>query len=573
MSEENTEVETYFGRCRCCLSYGYLKNMWTEHKFEEGTEIYGEMLVQCFALTWNISEAAVDQDQICETCIGRLRDAHDFKKTVMDSQEELLQQIDDTDVKEEKFEVEFLDEYNDSDEDVEAGYADTEYTATTGDTMDSVKNETEYEEVEFLEDDDEESSQAVDTDTSQVTDQPTPARRKKRPGRQDPDDEAPKRKWPKKLPKSERYKTYKQYSEEDLRNCLEEVRNQELSANEAAQKYNIPMKTVCGKLREEPKGQADSYREKSYQLLKEIKAILTFTNATPYKSKNVRYYCAYCSTDGPHFEDPDDLRTHTRTAHVTHRTEKIEYAMRPYWSNEILKLDIDNLLCTVCCVVINNWNDMFKHLKQKHNVLLDQAYTRVIPYILKPDLKCALCKESFSNYLHLDGHMNAHYNNYVCVDCGDTFLAQTRLKQHAKIHNVGKYPCSKCDKIFSLQKYRRKHEQLVHEQALKFKCLHCPEKFNGEYMRYLHCLEAHKEKVKIVTCELCGQTFSWRQHYLTHMRKKHYQNSPPDLESDGQVEMVKNKQGEKKFECSVCPKKYTTLNSLKQHKKQHETEK
>lgn len=51
MSVEKTEVETFFGRCRCCLAYGYLKNMWVEHQFEGEAEVYGEMLVQCFALT------------------------------------------------------------------------------------------------------------------------------------------------------------------------------------------------------------------------------------------------------------------------------------------------------------------------------------------------------------------------------------------------------------------------------------------------------------------------------------------------------------------------------------------
>lgn len=314
-----------------------------------------------------------------------------------------------------------------------------------------------------------------------------------------------------------------------------------------------------------------------YQLIKEIKAILTFTNATPFKSKNIRYYCAYCSTDGPHFEDADDLRTHTRTEHVHHRIEKIEYAMRPYWTNEVIKLDIENLLCTVCCVVINSWNDMFKHLKEKHNVILDQAYNRAIPYILKPDLQCALCKESYSNYLHLDGHMNAHYNNYVCDDCGDTFLAQNRLKQHVKIHNTGKFNCSFCDKVFTLQKYRRKHEELIHKQLTKFKCMYCTEKFTGEYLRHLHCLEAHPEKVKTITCEFCGDSFTWKQYYTSHIRKKHQRKKPFEC-SKCDKKFFSNYElkdhmlrhvGVKNFECPICHKRYVSMNSLKQHGKQH----
>lgn len=321
----------------------------------------------------------------------------------------------------------------------------------------------------------------------------------------------------------------------------------------------------------------DSSREKMYRLIREIKAILTFTNATPYKSKCVRYYCAYCSTDGPHFEDPDDLRTHTRVEHVAHRTEKIEYALRPYWMNEVLKIDIENLLCNVCCIVINNWNEMFKHLIEKHNVALDQAYTRVIPYVLRPNLQCALCKESFSNYLHLDGHMNAHYNNYVCDDCGDTFLSQNRLKQHVKIHNIGKFECSFCDKVFTLHKYKKKHEELVHELVSKFKCVYCPEKFTGEHLRHMHTLENHPDKVKTITCEYCGDTFTWRQHYLNHLRKKHQSKKPYECSKCSKKfyrnyelkEHMLRHVGTKNFECTICTKRYVSANSLKAHLKQH----
>ncbi|KAJ8705688.1 hypothetical protein PYW08_012734 [Mythimna loreyi] len=591
MSVEKTEVETFFGRCRCCLAYGYLKNMWIEHQFDGEAEVYGEMLVECFALTWEHSEDSMEQDQICEQCIFRLRDASDFKKVVLNSQEELLQEFENenslnVNIKEERLEEEFLEEYKTEvtadTTDFTYEEEDTEFDMDTADNMTGVKDETEYEEIEYLEDEDASVvNDAFDTDSSQQTDQSKQVRsRRKQPRHHDLHDvEAPQRKWPKKLPKSERQKTYKQYSEVDLRKCLEEVRNNVLTANEASIKYDIPKKTICAKIRAKPNAdeEVETNREKMFQLIKEIKTILTFTNATPYKSKNIRYYCAYCSTDGPHFEDPDDLRTHTRTEHVGHRTEKIEYAMRPYWMNEVIKLDIENLLCTVCCVVINNWNEMFRHLKDKHNVHLDQAYTRVIPYVLRSNLQCALCKESFSNYLHLDGHMNAHYNNYVCDDCGDTFLARTRLKQHIQIHNTGKFSCSFCEKVFTLQKYRRKHEETVHEQRAKYRCQYCPERFAGEYLKHLHCLSAHPETVKTITCEFCGDSFTWKQYYTAHIRKKHQNKKPYECSKCnkkffGNYELKEHMLrhvGVKNFECPICHKRYVSTNSLKQHMKQH----
>ncbi|XP_026743965.1 zinc finger protein 583-like isoform X3 [Trichoplusia ni] len=578
MSEVKNEIATYFGRCKCCLSYGYLKNMWTEHQFEGESEVYGEMLVDCFALTWDSSES-IDQDQICEQCVNRLRDACDFKKIVLTSQEDFYRQLGDGDDKDtipklEDCDEEYLMVYKEADSDT-ADTADTDTADMDVSVNDASACDEEYEDVEYLEDEVGGDAKEALVATSSTQAQ-KPKRRRKADTPTDSDDGV-KRKWPKRLPKNERFKTYKQYTEENLRQCLEAVRSGEITPNDAARKYNIPKKTICAKMRLEPTEEADSNREKTFRLVREIKAILTYTNATPYKSKSIRYYCAYCSTDGPNFEDPDDLRSHTRTEHIHDRIEKIEYAMRPYWMNEVLKLDIDNLLCTVCCIVINNWNEMFRHLREKHNVHLDQAYTRVIPYVLRSDLQCALCKESFSNYMHLDGHMNAHYNNYVCDDCGVTFLAQNRLKQHVKIHNIGKYPCSMCKKVFSLEKYRRKHEETVHKQMCKFKCLYCPEKFTGEYVRHLHCLEAHKDKVKTITCEQCGKVFTWRQYYMNHMKKKHdnirnYECDECDKKFFSNYELkdhVLRHIGKKNYECGVCHKKYYSMLALKQHGKQH----
>lgn len=51
MTSESKEVETFFGRCRCCLSYSYLKNMWKEYYFQGKLEIYAQMLEQCYGFS------------------------------------------------------------------------------------------------------------------------------------------------------------------------------------------------------------------------------------------------------------------------------------------------------------------------------------------------------------------------------------------------------------------------------------------------------------------------------------------------------------------------------------------
>lgn len=224
--------------------------------------------------------------------------------------------------------------------------------------------------------------------------------------------------------------------------------------------------------------------------------------------------------------------------------------MRPFYFNEILKLDIVNLTCTVCCTPIDSWNDMFTHLKELHDVELDQAYTRVIPYLLNEKLLCALCNEKFPAFHVIDGHMNAHYSNYICDDCGDTFLAESRLKKHVENHSVGKHPCSECGKVFSLDKYRKKHFDNVHSGEPKTKCVYCNQKFKGDYARHQHVLEQHKEKIKKTTCEECGKEFQWRPYYLKHMRLMH-------------------KKKEKKHKCNLCDKSFKMNYELKNHMDWH----
>lgn len=291
----------------------------------------------------------------------------------------------------------------------------------------------------------------------------------------------------------------------------------------------------------------------NYGLIKEIQTILTYTNATPYKSKSGRYYCAYCSTEGPNFEDADDLRLHCKTEHAAERIRGIEIIMRPAWKNEVLKMDIANLHCTFCFTEIDHWNGMFSHLKTKHDVDLDEAYSKVIPYCLTSDLLCCLCNAKFPTYHMLDSHMNAHYNNYVCGQCGETYISESRLKKHSETHMSARFKCQYCDKVFTLDRYRRKHINYVHKKNMKFKCVYCPEVFNGEYPRHFHCLEVHKEKVKTISCEMCNRTFNWRPYYLKHMRLAH-------------------RERKKKHKCSECPKYFSMKHQLHKHEQWHKGE-
>ncbi|XP_052745623.1 gastrula zinc finger protein XlCGF8.2DB-like [Bicyclus anynana] len=216
--------------------------------------------------------------------------------------------------------------------------------------------------------------------------------------------------------------------------------------------------------------------------------------------------------------------------------------MKPQWMNEIIKFDITDLHCTECLLMLPDWNNMFVHFAETHDIGFDEAYTRVIPYSLTMDLQCVLCHNNFANYGLLDAHMNLHYSNHICFKCGDTFLSVPRFEKHLMVHQTGIFKCPKCDKVFALKKYMTKHFTLVHKQKTA-KCVYC--KMNVEGPMHLHVSEKHSEKVKQFTCEVCGKVFTWKPFFLAHMRRRH--------------------KGIKKFKCEYCPKMFLMPYELKTH--------
>ncbi|XP_045522818.1 zinc finger protein 43-like isoform X5 [Pieris brassicae] len=356
-----------------------------------------------------------------------------------------------------------------------------------------------------------------------------------------------KRKWPKKRKGADRLKAYKKYTQLDLREAIVSVRSENMTFKEACAEYNIPRNTLKSHLRKADIISEDhnvscedkSNKEKNFRRIEEIKMILKYTNAIPFKTKSAKYYCAYCSTSGPMFQDADELRIHTKF-HEKERLEEVDHFMRPYWLNEILKLDVLNLTCTICNTKLPDWNQMFHHFDSQHGIEFDEAYTKVVPYNLSEPMQCVLCHDEFPNFHNLDGHMNAHYNNYICPTCGDTFVANSRLEKHLQVHHQGEFQCEECKRVFTLDKYRAKHYKLVHKRST-IRCILCPEVFNTVSEQNAHLVEHHKDNTNVYICEYCGRSYTHRKNFLKHLSRK-------------------------KYKCEDCDKRFSSFKHLKTHK-------
>ncbi|XP_063378528.1 uncharacterized protein LOC134665483 [Cydia fagiglandana] len=73
--------------CRCCLLRPPDKDLTTPYTHLGQTETYADMIKQCFDI--NLVVGGSGSCGICSMCVGRLRDASDFKLQVQHSQAEL----------------------------------------------------------------------------------------------------------------------------------------------------------------------------------------------------------------------------------------------------------------------------------------------------------------------------------------------------------------------------------------------------------------------------------------------------------------------------------------------------
>ncbi|XP_045506141.1 PR domain zinc finger protein 5-like isoform X1 [Colias croceus] len=95
MEFDNIIVKENPGLCRCCLSEGCYKELGTEYPWMDETEVYADMLLECFdiSISQHIEGPNGTNRLICEVCITRLRDACNFKKQVMDCEKKFVDMI------------------------------------------------------------------------------------------------------------------------------------------------------------------------------------------------------------------------------------------------------------------------------------------------------------------------------------------------------------------------------------------------------------------------------------------------------------------------------------------------
>ncbi|XP_073964294.1 uncharacterized protein isoform X2 [Choristoneura fumiferana] len=201
------------------------------------------------------------------------------------------------------------------------------------------------------------------------------------------------------------------------------------------------------------------------------------------------------------------------------------------------------------------------------------------PFTLQPDQTvCDLCSARFETPHALSNHMNWHYPQFACGECGQAHATRNRLRQHMRIHEEGPFVCKVCDKEFSNSNTRNAHTWRVHSKGDPFKCRHCSLRFPTFLQRLRHVQSAHGETPEYV-CQFCQAKFAYAANRTKHIRTVHLKERPhrcqhcPSAFTRARNLAAhlasKHGEGQKSYRCPICGISFYFRHALRFHVSQH----
>ncbi|XP_049883218.1 zinc finger protein 836-like isoform X3 [Pectinophora gossypiella] len=548
MNFDEIVVKESPGLCRCCLSEGCYKDLSTEYTWMNETEVYADMLLECFDISISQHNGGPNGGNrlICEVCITRLRDACNFKKQVLDSEkkfvdllargefqpkvimyqatmkaEELLEEsiVEDA-------EVEYLDEGMDYEDDLPLKQPEAVTEASVSDvTVESLK-------VKGKRGRPRKTTSVVKTDK-------------------------------RKVPKiEEKPRTSKTLTKGKTRGGQETVAFKSGSDSEPE---DVPVATPTAV-------KTLSAKEKRQIMRNNVVQVLMKSTIMPFRWLKSSYRCFYCYDI---YQEASELKAH-QSIHVGDDI-KVQ-AMNNYWES-VVYVDISDLACNLCPESISDLYDLIDHLVAKHGVKYNKDVgTCMVAFKLDNfNVNCLACGASFYTFGPLLYHTNKDHKGtsaILCDVCGQHFKDASLLKLHIKtIHENTGVLCTECGEKFETQAKLKTHQKNIHDmESKKYKCLVCPLTFQSHYKRSRHMASEHKNRQEI-KCLRCPKTFVFRSMMMTHLRDAHLKVRNHECGVCGWKAFNSNRlknhmykhSGEKNFKCDACDKAFTTKKIMRAH--------
>ncbi|CAG9789660.1 unnamed protein product [Diatraea saccharalis] len=529
------------GLCRCCLSEGCYKDMGTEYAWMNETEVYADMLLECFDISISqINDGPNGPNRlICEVCITRLRDACYFKKQVLDTEKKFVDMVGRGD-----FRPKVLYQSNMKTETCEAVVVSL--GADDGE-VEYLDDEMDYEPADTLKEEGQDPEPTVSAD-------PLPIRGKR--GR------------PKKSPTKPEKKKVKVETKAKSSKALvkgEHRGGQKPKQAKGAEKgedfFNIqaPVKPTI------------AAREKRKIFRENVIQVLLKSTVMPFRWLKSSYRCFYCYDI---FQDASDLKNHQEV----HSGDEIkQQTINNYWE-PVVYVDISNISCKLCPEKVVDLYDLIDHLIAQHGVVYnkDVGLCMVAFRLDNMNVSCLACGATFYTFGPLLHHTNKDHKGtsaILCDVCGQHFKDTILLKAHFKtIHENTGLLCTDCGEKFETRSKLKTHQKNQHDLDKKYKCLVCPQIFQSHYKRSRHMASEHKNRQEI-KCLRCPKTFVFRSMMMTHFRDTHLKVRNHVCGICGWRAFNSNRlknhmykhSGEKNFKCDACDKAFTTRKIMRAH--------
>lgn len=112
-----------------------------------------------------------------------------------------------------------------------------------------------------------------------------------------------------------------------------------------------------------------------------------------------------------------------------------------------------------------------------------------------------------------------------CHVCSKIFRNQMRLRLHVDTHTEPSLQCDICSRMFRLKKHIIRHMQITHIRNINCICSKCGKQFTDSDAWRLHkskiCSQIENYDDGKFSCSLCHRKFSTLNYGRTHYRKEH----------------------------------------------------
>ncbi|CAK1587493.1 unnamed protein product [Parnassius mnemosyne] len=535
MEVDNTDitVETLplLGVCNLCLHDGVVKSMLIKYEHDGNAETYVEMLLKCFSLDVLTVDLEDTKRLICNACIDKLRDAIQFREKVETSLKTLeatfkLQRQSELSPKYVKKELAIEDLIRDS-----CGIdSDDDHMERSELSPKNVKKELAIE--DLIRD-----SCGIDSDDDHMG-----------------------------AIEGAVYGVKQEYLDlaQDVTDATMIIKEEDLKA------YH-PKRTKRKTLTNKKKV---SYSVKKNADTSETEKMLK-VGLFPFKIyKDRTYSCVICTVKSTNL---DDIKSHVSD----HSLSNLHIAFKKISASKLQRFykASSKLRCKLCKTDLSDYEELRQHIESC--VRLNSRWNK-LPFKLEKDqVDCPICKKKFLNFVNLNTHMNVHYPNYTCENCGKSFASKARLRGHMRTHEFGDFPCRYCDAVFDKATKRENHVSKEHKSGLRYACKRCNISLSSFYTRQKHLAEVHNEELKRYKCKACTQSYITPGHLSSHVRRDHlnernHKCDKCDLafytKNALKMHMIKH-DGERIHTCHICQKSYQRLKTLKEHMRIHNNDK